>query len=190
MSWEWSLGWTNVPRQRSWEEGFPTPPRWPRNHHYHQRVGTRRTYKYQRYYEGDGIQHAPIKEKIRKEYYTRIRLILRSELNSGNRFQAIYTLAVPVITYSFNINNCKVTEIRRLDVRTRTLLTMAKMHHPKADVDRLYLPRKDGGRCSVLITLATSLWSLVTLLILWNIVKRLHDVKILVLCESRIVLDL
>ena len=25
-------------------------------------------------------------------------------------------------------------------------LTMAKMHHPKADVDRLYIPRKAGGK--------------------------------------------
>ena len=29
---------------------------------------------------------------------------------------------------------------------TRKLLTVYKMHHPKADVDRLYLPREVGGR--------------------------------------------
>ena len=34
----------------------------------------------------------------------------------------------------------------KLDRKTRKFLTMAKMHHPKADVDRLYIPRKAGGR--------------------------------------------
>ena len=33
-----------------------------------------------------------------------------------------------------------------MDRKTRKLLTMGKMHHPKADKDRLYLPRKFGGR--------------------------------------------
>ena len=38
--------------------------------------------------------------------------------------------------------------------KTRKLLTTAKMHHPKADVDRLYLSRSDGGRGLVQLELA------------------------------------
>ena len=34
------------------------------------------TYKYLRINEGDGIHHSKMKEKIRKEYYRRIRLII------------------------------------------------------------------------------------------------------------------
>lgn len=34
----------------------------------------------------------------------------------------------------------------KLDGKTRKFLTMTKTHHPKADVDRLYIPRKAGGR--------------------------------------------
>ena len=34
----------------------------------------------------------------------------------------------------------------KLDRETRMFLTMAKMHHPKADVDRLYILSKAGGR--------------------------------------------
>lgn len=104
------------------------------------------TYKYLGVNEGDGIQHAKMKEKIRKEYYRRIRLVLKSELNAANRIDAINTLAVPVVTYSFNIINWKMEELMKLDRKTRKFLTMAKMHHPKADVDRLYIPRKAGGR--------------------------------------------
>ena len=104
------------------------------------------TYKYLGINEGDGIQHATMKEKIRKEYYRRIRLVLGSELNAVNRTNAINTLAVPVVTYSFNIINWTVEDLKKLDRKTRKLLTMGKMHHPKADKDRLYLPRKSGGR--------------------------------------------
>ena len=104
------------------------------------------TYKYLGVNEGDGIQHTAMKEKIRKEYYRRVRMVLKSELNAANRFEAINTLAIPVVTYSFNIINWKLSDIRRLDTKTRKMLTMEKMHHPKADVDRLYLPRAEGGR--------------------------------------------
>ena len=103
-------------------------------------------YKYLGINEGDRKQHAAMKEKVRKEYYRRVRLVLKSELNAANRFEAINTLAVPVNTYSFNIRNWKMSEIKRLDTKTRKLLTIYRMHHPKADVNRMYLPRRIGGR--------------------------------------------
>lgn len=55
--------------------------------------------------EGDGIEHVRIKEKLRKEYYRHIRLVLKSELNAVNMIDVINTLAVPVVTYSFTIIN-------------------------------------------------------------------------------------
>ena len=33
-----------------------------------------------------------------------------------------------------------------MDQRTRKLMTMHKALHPRDDVDRLYVPRKEGGR--------------------------------------------
>ena len=101
------------------------------------------TYIYLGVNEGDGIQHA---YATMKEYYRRIRVILKSELYAANRFEAINALAVPVVTYSFIIINWKMNEIRKLDTKTRNLLTIQRMHHPKADVDRLNLPRTSGGR--------------------------------------------
>ena len=103
-------------------------------------------YKYLGINEGDGIQHATMKEKVRKEYYRRVKLVLKSELNAANRFEAVNTLAVPVVTYSFNIINWKMSEIKSLNTKTRKLLTIHRMHHPKADVNRIYLPRRIGGR--------------------------------------------
>ena len=104
------------------------------------------TYNYLGVNEGDGTQHAKMKENIWKEYYSRIRLVLKSELNAAKRIDAIITLAVPVVTYSFNIINRKIEELMKLDRKTRKFMTMTKMHHPKADVDRLYIPIKAGRR--------------------------------------------
>ena len=87
-----------------------------------------------------------MKQSIRQEYYRRLRKILGTELNSKNKISAVNTLAVPVVTYSFNIINWTMPEIKRLDTKTRKLLTMNRMHHPKADVERIYLPRPQGGR--------------------------------------------
>ena len=37
-------------------------------------------------------------------------------------------------------------ELEELDRRTRKMMTMYGAHHPKADVDRLYLERCERGR--------------------------------------------
>ena len=55
-----------------------------------------------------------MKEKIRKEYYRRVRLVTRSELNANHKIQAINSLAVPVVKYSFNIINWQISEIKKM----------------------------------------------------------------------------
>ena len=59
---------------------------------------------------------------------------------------AINSLAIPIVTYGFNILYWTMPEIEGLDVKVRKLLTINKMHHPKADFDRLYIQRSDGGK--------------------------------------------
>jgi hypothetical protein len=59
-----------------------------------------------------------------------------------------------VLRYSFGIINWRTGEIKRTDRKTRKMLTMYKMHHPKADIDRLYVQRKGGGRGLVQIEAA------------------------------------
>ena len=87
-----------------------------------------------------------MKKKIRKEYYRRIRLITKSELNAASGIDAINTLAVPVVTCSFNIIDWTEHELQNLDRKTRKILSAERLHHPKADVDQMCVPRSEGGR--------------------------------------------
>jgi hypothetical protein len=73
-------------------------------------------------------------------------MILKSELNTRNKITAIGALAVPVLRYSFGIINWRIEEIKQIDRKTRMVLTMYKMHNPNADINRLYVKRKEGGR--------------------------------------------
>ena len=48
--------------------------------------------------------------------------------------------------YGAGIIDWKVDELKKLDRTTRKTLTMYGAFHPKSDVDRLYVKRKNGGR--------------------------------------------
>ena len=59
-----------------------------------------------------------------------------------------------MLRYSFGTINWRTEEIKKIDRKTRKMLTMYKMHHPSADIDRLYVKRKEGGRGLVQIEAA------------------------------------
>ena len=71
-------------------------------------------YKYLGVDECDGIQRSKMKEKRRKEYLRRVKLILRTELNGRNKIEAVNSLAVPVVQYSFGIIDWKMSELKKI----------------------------------------------------------------------------
>jgi hypothetical protein len=60
-------------------------------------------------------------------------MILKSELSARNKITAIGALAVPVLRYSFGIINWRIEDTKKIDRKTRKILTMYKVRHPKAD---------------------------------------------------------
>ena len=56
------------------------------------------------------------------------------------------TWAVLLVRYSGPFLKWTRDELRQMDQRTRKLMTMHKALHPRDDVDRLYVSRKEGGR--------------------------------------------
>lgn len=59
---------------------------------------------------------------------------------------AINIWAIPTFTYTAGILNWSKTDLQNLDRRVRTTLTQQGMLHPNSAIERLYLPRKLGGR--------------------------------------------
>ena len=86
-----------------------------------------KTYKYLGIEESEGIQKQ-MKERLKREYNKRLRMILKSELNARNKITAIGALAVPVLRYSFGIINWRTEEIKKIDRETRKMLTMYKIY--------------------------------------------------------------
>ena len=70
-----------------------------------------------------------------------MRNILKSKLNGENIISAANSRAVSLVRYGVQIISWKKTKLEELDQRTRKLLTMYGAHHPKADVNRMYLRR-------------------------------------------------
>ena len=87
-----------------------------------------------------------MKDKIRKEYLKRARKLLETKLSSRNLIKGINTWAVPLVRYSGPFLKWTREELKQMDQRTRKLMTMHKTLHPRDDVDRLYVSRKEGGR--------------------------------------------
>lgn len=82
-------------------------------------------------------------KKLTNKFCRKIRVVLKAELIPKNKISAIITLA-PVIHYSFRIIKWTMTEISKLD--RQNLLTIHSVLNQKDDFNRLYIPKKDGGR--------------------------------------------
>lgn len=103
-------------------------------------------YKYFGVIESSGIHHVTMRVKISKKCYWRVRAIFNTECNTANQTEAFNMLAIPVVIYSFDIINWTIPDIKKIDIKTQNFLTSNRMHHLKAGVEQLYLPRCDGGK--------------------------------------------
>ena len=87
-----------------------------------------------------------IKEKVQKEYYKRVREMLKSKQNSENVINAIITWAVATFRYGVGIISWNKEELDKIDQQTWKPLNMHRGLHPHFSIDRLYIPRAQGGR--------------------------------------------
>ena len=87
-------------------------------------LGEGERYKYLGMLEADGVKHMEMKENVTKEYYRRVRKILKSKLNGGNVINAINTRAVAIIRYGAGIIKWTKEELRNIDRKTRKLMNI------------------------------------------------------------------
>ena len=110
------------------------------------------TYKYLGIFESNEIKTKAMKKHLQKEYFTRVKKILKTSLNSKNTIDAINTFAVPALSYGFPILDWSITDLSNIDQETRNILKKYHMQHKNSDITRLYIPRKEGGRGLINIT--------------------------------------
>ena len=103
-------------------------------------------YKYLGILEYNEVLHAEMKTRLQNEYYRRLKRILKSKLNGKNVIMAVNTWAVSVLRYGAGVINWTIAELESIDRKTRKQMTIYGMLHLRADVQRLYLPRGQGGR--------------------------------------------
>ena len=103
------------------------------------------SYKYLGIIEADQFLEEKMKLIVSKEYIRRLRKVLKSKLNGGNLVRGVNTWAVPLLRYSAAFVSWRKSELQAIDRKTRKLFTIYGALHPKSDVDRLYIPRKEGG---------------------------------------------
>ena len=108
-------------------------------------------YKYLGFNERQSIEKST-KGKLQQEYFTRVKKILKTELNSKNTINAINTYAIPSLSYGFQIIDWSITDLENIDRSTRKLLQKHHMQHKQGDVTRIYIPRSHGGRGLINIT--------------------------------------
>ena len=96
--------------------------------------------------ESIGILGPLNKDRVKKEYKTRLNKIWQSELNGRNKTIAHNTFAIPIITPTVGILDWTKKEIKDLDIMTRKMISMNGGFHLASDVNRLYTSRTKGGR--------------------------------------------
>jgi hypothetical protein len=51
-----------------------------------------------------------------------------------------------LLTYSFGVIKWSKTNLQNINIQTRVLFTKFCKHHPKSAIERINLPRENGGR--------------------------------------------
>ena len=108
------------------------------------RLREKETYKYLGILKADIIKQVKMQEKLLKEYLRRTRKLLETKLCSRNFNKVINTWAVLVVRYSEPFLKWTREELKQMD--QRKLMTVHKALHPRDNVDRLYVSRKEGFR--------------------------------------------
>ena len=109
------------------------------------------SYKYLGILEADKFLEEKMKLNVWREYIRRIRKVLRSKLNGGSLVRGANAWAVSLLRYSAAFVSWRKNELQATDRKTRKLFTIYGALHPKSDVNRLYIPRKEGGRGLIFI---------------------------------------
>ena len=103
-------------------------------------------YKYLGVLQNENTMNRVMKDRVRDEYFRRVKLLAKSKLYARNLIAGINAWAIGVVRYSAGIIDWTKNDLEHMDKKTRRILTMNGAFNRKSGVGRLYLKRKEGGR--------------------------------------------
>ena len=86
------------------------------------------------------------KERVKSEYFKRVKKIWESELSDYNKYIGHTAFAVPILIPTFGRLDWTNEDFKQIEIRTRKILCMTSNFHRNSDVDRPYIPRRKGDR--------------------------------------------
>ena len=81
------------------------------------------------------------KERVKSEYFKRVKKIWESELSDYNKHIGHTAFAVPILIPTFGRLDWTNEDFKQIEIRTRKILCMTSNFHRNSDVDRPYIPR-------------------------------------------------
>ena len=108
-------------------------------------LGERENYKYLVILEAVTIKRAEMKN-IKSESLRQTRKLSETQLYCRNFIKGINIKIVSFVNYLGPFLKWTREELQQIDQRTGKLMMMHKVLHPRDDIDRLYVSRKEGGR--------------------------------------------
>ena len=70
---------------------------------------------------------------------------MKSKFTGGNLVRGVNTWELSLLRYSAAFVSWRTSELQAIDRKTRKLFSIYGALCPKVDVDRLYIPKKEGG---------------------------------------------
>ena len=103
------------------------------------------SYKYLGILKAEKVVGEEMKLKVSKEYFRRLKKVLKSKLKGENLVQGVNTWAVSFLRYSAPFISWRKCELQTVDRKTRKLFTIYGGLHSKSDVDGfIYLEKMEG----------------------------------------------
>ena len=87
-----------------------------------------------------------VKARVGKEYIRRVRKTWSSKLNSRKKVQVHNQWCTSVLRYFLGVVHWSRRDLVGLDRATRKIMRASRTYHRNSALERLYLPREEGGR--------------------------------------------
>ena len=98
--------------------------------------------------ELDKLKKKEMKDIFRdvRSYLRRFKLVMKSQFNGKNKIRAANTWVVSLLRYGAGKIKWNKEELRKIDRKSRIIMTMNKELQPRSNFARIYVPREKEGR--------------------------------------------